>query len=133
MGDPRGGQGTGENIVLKGTLRDIKIGRTDSSRRAITVRTFWETKRRRRRSRLIELAIPGTDFRKWVGVGRLKSTAFEVSAEKPGVNVYSFRGKGYGHGVGMCQWGAKAMGDMGYTAKVILGHYYPNAKLRKLW
>lgn len=42
----------------------------------------------------------------------------------PGVGTVTFTGEGWGHGVGMSQWGAKAMGDRGSTYAEILGHYY---------
>lgn len=38
-----------------------------------------------------------------------------------------FSGRGYGHGVGLCQWGAMEMARQGYTFKQILAHYYPRA------
>ncbi len=45
---------------------------------------------------------------------------------------YSFEGHGYGHGVGLSQWGARFMGDKkGY--KDILGFYYPNTEIVKRW
>ena len=37
-------------------------------------------------------------------------------------------GRGFGHGVGMCQWGAEGKAQKGYTAKEILLEYYPGAK-----
>ena len=42
------------------------------------------------------------------------------------------RGRGWGHGVGMCQWGAMQLSKDGYDYRFILGHYYPGTKLR-LW
>jgi stage II sporulation protein D len=39
------------------------------------------------------------------------------------------QGHGYGHGVGMCQWGAQAMASQGYVAPAILNFYYPGAQL----
>ena len=42
----------------------------------------------------------------------------------PGAGVVIFRGEGWGHGVGMSQWGAKAMGDLEFGYDDILGHYY---------
>ncbi|MFH0807909.1 MAG: stage II sporulation protein SpoIID, partial [Elusimicrobiota bacterium] len=38
---------------------------------------------------------------------------------------------GWGHGVGMCQWGAKGMADKGYDYKEIVAHYYPSTKIEK--
>jgi stage II sporulation protein D len=40
-------------------------------------------------------------------------------------DVARFAGRGYGHGVGMCQWGAKSMAERGYLARQILEFYYP--------
>lgn len=37
---------------------------------------------------------------------------------------YIFNGKGWGHGLGMSQWGAKKMAELGYTYEDILLHYY---------
>ncbi len=39
---------------------------------------------------------------------------------------------GYGHGVGLCQWGADGMGDQGYTYREILSAYYPCTELGEL-
>ncbi|WDV47536.1 SpoIID/LytB domain-containing protein [Clostridiaceae bacterium M8S5] len=41
-----------------------------------------------------------------------------------GSGKYTFTGKGYGHGIGMSQWGSKAMAEQGYDYKAILKHYY---------
>ena len=40
-----------------------------------------------------------------------------------------FAGKGWGHGVGMCQWGANAMSREGYDYIKILKFYYPGAEI----
>lgn len=65
----------------------------------------------------------------------LKSAAFVVdtvgSAEKP--EKFVIRGAGWGHGVGMCQTGAVAMANAGKAFAEILAHYYPNAKVEKLY
>ncbi|MGD6967753.1 SpoIID/LytB domain-containing protein [Rossellomorea vietnamensis] len=44
---------------------------------------------------------------------------------------FTIKGKGFGHGVGMSQYGAKAMGDQGKSYVQILNHYYPGAQLGK--
>lgn len=41
----------------------------------------------------------------------------------------TFRGKGFGHGVGMSQWGAKVMAERGYNYEQILKHYYQGTYL----
>lgn len=58
----------------------------------------------------------------------LPSTAFTVS--KTGNNFY-FKGKGYGHGVGMCQWGAKIMAQEGFNYTQILKYYFPLMEIEK--
>ena len=42
-------------------------------------------------------------------------------------------GKGYGHGVGMSQWGAYAMAKEGKDAKEIVEHYFKNVMIAKAW
>ncbi|MEP6904096.1 MAG: hypothetical protein ABJA66_20425, partial [Actinomycetota bacterium] len=46
---------------------------------------------------------------------------------------YSFTGRGWGHGVGMCQYGAYGMGKMGYKYDAILKHYYTGIELTKAY
>jgi stage II sporulation protein D len=45
----------------------------------------------------------------------------------------TIRGKGWGHGVGMSQWGAKRMAEKGWDYRKILGHYYPQTRLKQLY
>jgi len=40
-------------------------------------------------------------------------------------------GRGLGHGVGLCQWGAREMAQHGHDYKAILAHYYPGTRLAK--
>lgn len=46
-------------------------------------------------------------------------------------NLYVFSGKGWGHGIGMSQWGAKKMAESGFTYEDILTHYYQNTYIEK--
>ncbi len=59
----------------------------------------------------------------------IPSTMFEI--EDYGDKII-FKGKGYGHGVGMCQYGAKQMAEMGFNYKEILKFYFPNLKIQNL-
>lgn len=43
-----------------------------------------------------------------------------------------FTGRGWGHGVGMCQWGARGMAQLGFGYRDILKHYYPTTQLMVL-
>ena len=68
----------------------------------------------------------GNDFRRMVGYETVKSTLFAVALDG---SVARFSGRGYGHGVGMSQWGAKGMAERGYKAERILEYYYPGTTL----
>ena len=65
----------------------------------------------------------GTELRKLLG---LKSTAFTVSANPKGVTITT---KGYGHRVGMSQYGADAMAEGGSSYEQILSYYYQGTSL----
>ncbi|MCD4783023.1 MAG: SpoIID/LytB domain-containing protein [Candidatus Eremiobacteraeota bacterium] len=57
---------------------------------------------------------------------------FRSASKKLQVPTYFyFSGAGWGHGVGMCQWGARGMALDGYNYKQILMHYYPGTKITK--
>ncbi|MBU0650348.1 SpoIID/LytB domain-containing protein [bacterium] len=71
------------------------------------------------------IKMTGNTFRLLVGPDKLRSANFNVS--KKG-EIFYFTGKGWGHGVGFCQWGAKALAeDEGMSAEEILGYYYKGA------
>lgn len=62
----------------------------------------------------------------------LPSTCFDLEIERDSdgsIERIIARGRGNGHGVGMCQTGAIGMARMGYSYKDILVHYYPGAKI----
>jgi stage II sporulation protein D len=67
----------------------------------------------------VPLKIVRTDF-------QLKSTYFSIM---PKGDSLIFKGKGFGHGVGMCQEGAMRMAKLGYTYLDILNFYYQNTQL----
>jgi len=71
----------------------------------------------------------GNDFRRMLGYDRLKSTLFAVAMDGDWAH---FSGRGYGHGAGMCQWGAKGMAEQGYSARKILEFFYPSTTLGSL-
>ncbi len=74
------------------------------------------------------LNVKATDLRKMLGWNRLPSTNFTLSSDN---GNYIFDGKGYGHGVGLCQWSALEMSREGMTYKQILEYFYPGTKLEK--
>jgi stage II sporulation protein D len=70
------------------------------------------------------------ELRQLLGYERLPSLLFEVTTES---GAAIFRGKGSGHGVGLCQWGARARALRGDGYREILAHYYPGAELRRMY
>ena len=67
----------------------------------------------------------GIDFRNLLG---LRSTDFEIIKESQGVKIKT---KGYGHGVGMSQYGANGMAKNGSSFKDILKHYYQGVSIKQ--
>jgi stage II sporulation protein D len=76
-----------------------------------------------------EIAIPGDQFRKAVGYGIIKSTNFTVKVANGDA---FFSGLGNGHGVGLCQWGAKQRALEGFSYSEILSYYYPGTEPKQL-
>ncbi|SKA18080.1 stage II sporulation protein D [Trichlorobacter thiogenes] len=101
-------------------LTDIKLGPRNNRGRLKNLVLVTE------RGNVILLA---TKFRMAVGSTVIKSTNFAVRVD--GGTVY-FNGSGYGHGVGLCQYGAKQRALDGFRYNEILSYYYPGAKLSKL-
>ena len=73
-----------------------------------------------------ELILKAEDLRRILGYTELPSTRFRI--EKIGREI-QIQGNGYGHGVGLCQWGAKEMAEMGYSYDKILKYYYPGVRV----
>ena len=72
------------------------------------------------------LTLSGAEFRRVLGVGRVRSLMFEIQLLRDG---WQLTGRGSGHGAGMCQWGAQARARAGQTYRQILQAYYPEAVL----
>ena len=68
----------------------------------------------------------GVSFRSMLG---LRSTDFDISKVDGGVVITT---RGYGHGVGMSQYGANGMAKAGYSYRDILLHYYPGVVIEHL-
>ncbi|MDG0816235.1 SpoIID/LytB domain-containing protein [Bdellovibrio svalbardensis] len=71
--------------------------------------------------------ISANDFRQAMGYQDLRSTSFDIKEEGDQV---VFSGRGFGHGVGLCQWGSRVLGQRGAKFQEILKHYYPLARLK---
>lgn len=99
-------------------LESIEVGKKGASGRAATLRVNGQE-------------VSGPTFRIQIGANQLKSTLIE-SIEIKGDTVI-FTGRGFGHGVGMSQWGAYAMAEQGKTADEIVEYYFPDVDIVKLW
>jgi SpoIID/LytB domain protein len=87
-------------------------------------------------------------MRKILGFQNLRSTLFQIrspytagleddkkSAAHGALSPDSkirFVGGGNGHGVGMCQWGARGMAEENFSYREILAFYYPGSKIKKM-
>jgi stage II sporulation protein D len=89
-------------------------------------------------NRVLEVSIQGNgpdrllssnEFRSLLGYSEMRSTNFIIRETDDG--YLQFLGIGNGHGVGLCQWGARNRALRGETYRSILLHYYPGAKLEK--
>ncbi len=106
-----------------GTLYDVNVKTRGYSRRAV------------------ELEIIGSNGVKTLKGGKIRSALrlreqlFVIDKRYSGraVASYTFTGRGWGHGVGMCQYGAYGLAKMGVKADDIIRHYYTGAEVTKAY
>ena len=72
--------------------------------------------------------LTGRELRSALGAKTIRSTLFEI---RSGGGKFTFTGSGYGHGVGMSQWGAEAMARRGAQYDEILETFYPGTVLAR--
>ncbi len=99
-------------------LTGISIGERGESGRAMTLMIGGK-----------EVSAPA--FRIAIGSTKMRSCLLESLRVEDG--MVHMAGKGYGHGVGMSQWGAYAMAKEGRTAQEIVTHYFAGVTLGKAW
>ncbi|MGI6697292.1 MAG: SpoIID/LytB domain-containing protein [Clostridia bacterium] len=104
-------------VQIKG-LNSVKVAEKGPSGRAVTL--DFDGKR---------VSAPG--FRIAIGSTKMKSTLID-SIEVRGDRLV-IKGRGYGHGVGMSQWGAYALAKEGKKAEEILKHYFKGIEIMKAW
>ena len=76
-------------------------------------------------------SVNAPEMRLALGSTKMRSTLFtdiQVSDDR-----VVFSGKGYGHGVGMPQWGAYGMAEEGKTAEEIVSYYFDGVTVEKVW
>ncbi len=101
-----------------GKLDSIQIGQRGESGRATTLVVNGDS-------------IPAASFRIALGSTKMKSTLLDELALEGGQVKIS--GRGYGHGVGMSQWGAYTLAQQGYSADQIVQYYFNKVKVDRLW
>lgn len=74
--------------------------------------------------------ISARDFRRIVNLRKIRSTHFEIEAQPRSVKL---NGRGFGHGAGMCQWGAYGMAKAGHSYADILAHYYRGSTIHEAY
>jgi len=108
---------------------EIEKGLNISGIREISIKSYTSTGRVKQlaiRTHSGVVAVNATDLRKTLGWSRLPSTKFALSRDG---DSFLFKGSGYGHGVGLCQWGALQMAREGKGYRDILSFYYPGTAI----
>lgn len=108
---------TGEDV---GNLTNIKIEEKDKTGRVISFEFIGDAD-----TTTVEAAV----FRNELDPKELKSTM--ISEIKKTENGFSFSGSGFGHGVGMSQWGAYALAGEEKSPEEIIGHYFRDIEIVK--
>ncbi|HNX25541.1 MAG TPA: SpoIID/LytB domain-containing protein [Spirochaetota bacterium] len=75
------------------------------------------------------IKLTGNEFRLLFPPQKLKSTYFTVKRDN---KTFHIAGRGWGHGVGMCQWGAKGRSEKGIKFEEILKYYYKGINFKKI-
>ena len=117
----------GIDAAVVARIRDVRRHRTGPSGRATEIRIQVDDG---------EIPVFGPDVRAVLRTPddrMLGSTAVEVSAERRDgvVSRLTVHGRGWGHGVGMCQWGAIGRARAGHRVRDILDVYYPGARIAR--
>lgn len=99
------------------SIRDYKHGQSGRSK-YIQIKYLKE-----------KLVLRASHFRMAVGPEKIRSTLFSQIRKCKG--KFYFKGRGWGHGVGLCQEGAKGLAEKGANYKKILKYYYAKTHLEK--
>jgi stage II sporulation protein D len=111
-------------------VSDIENALNIHNIKAVTIKSYTSTHRVKQLDILSDsgtTTINATDFRKALGWSNLPSTNFQLIREDDSI---LFTGKGYGHGVGLCQWSALQMARDGKNYREILSFFYPGTIIK---
>ena len=115
------------SVDNKYTLNDFYAGLDLSYKDTITVNVLETTSTGRiKKIKINDVEFTGSDIAKRLS---LKSSFFKIRQEG---NIVYINTKGYGHGVGMSQYGALGMAKKGYKYNEILKHYYKGVEIAKM-
>jgi stage II sporulation protein D len=103
---------------VPGEITGFQLGPGDSSGRALTIDVFSDGSR---------ATVPTAEFRTAIGADVVRSTW--ILSLVLGASEVAIDGAGRGHGVGLCQWGARGMGLDGSPAADILAFYFPGTRI----
>ena len=119
---------------------NAELTRGINSREVVGDVVDLKPKRYGRSGRVVELDIVGTQATRTVrglAIRRalgIRENLFFLDAQRSAtgeLRSWVFTGRGWGHGVGLCQVGAYGMAAAGYDYRKILSHYYPGTRLRR--
>ncbi|MEM8806429.1 MAG: SpoIID/LytB domain-containing protein [Cyanobacteria bacterium P01_G01_bin.38] len=106
-----------QRITGVGRIQNLEIMERSASGRVKQMQVVGDTDAR---------MMAGKDVRRALG---LRSTKFDVAL---GADSFEIHGSGFGHGIGMSQWGARGMAQRGHSYDAILTHYYQGTALAQL-
>lgn len=110
-------------LAMLGTLQGVQIGERDASGRAKMLELVTDHG---------NASVTGTAFRRAVGTRVLPSLLLTDLMRSPDGATIDIEGGGLGHGVGLCQWGARGMAASGQSATEILSLYFPGTDRQNL-
>ena len=103
---------------VAGEITSVKVGEKGGSGRAATLVVNGER-------------VSAPSFRIQIGANKLRSTLIDRIEVEDG--KVTFAGRGFGHGVGLSQWGAYQLAEDGKSAREIIATYFPGVEIVELW
>ncbi|MGB9652130.1 MAG: SpoIID/LytB domain-containing protein, partial [Candidatus Cybelea sp.] len=111
------------SLATLGNLNDVRIVERDGSGRARSLELLTDRG---------STVVTGSAFRRAVGSRVLPSLLLTDVQRAPDGSGILFTGGGLGHGVGLCQWGARGMALTGRQPSEILAFYFPGTDIQNL-
>lgn len=106
-----------------GTVQNVEIAKKDrTNERAVTIRITGSNGK---------AEIAGADLRTALDPAKIRSIWLLSVDKNP--QGFEMKGRGFGHGVGLCQWGSHALAKVGRNPIQIVKHYYPKVKIMDIW